>query len=44
MFLVFPYLLPRMGLWPTLMATVSISAAALRLLVILIRRIGIELF
>jgi hypothetical protein len=44
MFLVFPYLLPRIGFWPTLIASISISAASLGLFAILVRRVGIELF
>lgn len=44
MFLAFPFLLPRLGFWPTLLASVTLSAASFGLFALLVRRIGIELF
>jgi hypothetical protein len=43
MFLAFPALLPRLGFWPTLLACVAITAVCFGLLVLAVRRFGIEL-
>jgi len=43
MFLAFPVLLPRLGFWGTLLASVLITAACFGLLALLVRRWGIEL-
>jgi hypothetical protein len=43
MFLVFPVLLPRIGFWPTLAASVVITLISFGLFALLLRRFGIEL-
>ncbi|MGE0621181.1 MAG: DUF3147 family protein [Pseudomonadales bacterium] len=43
MFLLFPWLLPRLGFWPTLLACVLITAASFGLFALAVRRFGIEL-
>lgn len=43
MFLAFPVLLPRLGFWGTLLASVVITAACFGLFALLVRRWGIEL-
>lgn len=43
MFLVFPALLPRIGFWPTLAASVVITVICFVLFALLLRRFGIEL-
>lgn len=43
MFLVFPWLLPRLGFWPTLLASVIITVVCFGLFALLLRRFGIEL-
>lgn len=43
MFLVFPFLLPRIGFWPTLLVSVLITVASFAIFALLVRRIGIEL-
>jgi hypothetical protein len=43
MFLVFPWLLPRWGFWPTLLACVVITVICFGLFAVVLRRFGIEL-
>jgi len=43
MFLVFPWLLPRIGFWPTMMASVAITAICFGLFALALRPFGIEL-
>jgi hypothetical protein len=43
MFLVFPWLLPRIGFWPTLGACVVLTVACFGLFALLVKRFGIEL-
>ena len=43
MFLIFPYLLPRIGFWPTLLTCVVITVVCFWLFALLVRRFGIEL-
>lgn len=43
MFLVFPWLLPRLGFWPTLLACVVFTVVCFALFALLVRRFGIEL-
>ena len=43
MFLVFPWLLPRLGFWPTLGASVLLTIACFALFALCVRRVGIEL-
>jgi F0F1-type ATP synthase assembly protein I len=43
MFLVFPWLLPRLGFWPTLLACVLLTVACFVPFALLVRRFGIEL-
>lgn len=43
MFLAFPLLLPRLGFWLTLLASVVITVACFGLFVLAARRVGIEL-
>ncbi|OYW53816.1 MAG: hypothetical protein B7Y80_16130 [Hyphomicrobium sp. 32-62-53] len=43
MFLVFPWLLPRVGFWPTMVASVAVTIASFALFALLVRRFGIEL-
>jgi hypothetical protein len=44
MFLAFPALLPRLGFWLTLLASVAITVTCFALFALLVRRFGIELF
>lgn len=43
MFLAFPAMLPRLGFWVTLLASVLITIACFGLLALLVRHFGIEL-
>lgn len=43
MFLAFPLLLPRIGFWPTLAASVVITVICFGLFALLVKRFGIEL-
>lgn len=43
MFLAFPLLLPRIGFWPTLAASVVITVVCFGLFALLVKRFGIEL-
>ena len=43
MFLAFPALLPRLGFWPTLLASVVITFICFGLFALVVRRFGIEL-
>ena len=43
MFVVFPWLLPRFGFWPTLACCVVLTAACFGLFALLVQRFGIEL-
>lgn len=43
MFLAFPWLLPRLGFWPTLAACIIITMLNFGALALLMRRFGIEL-
>jgi len=43
MFLLFPMLLPRLGFWPTLLASVAITVICFGLFALLMRRFGVEL-
>ena len=43
MFLAFPLLLPRLGFWPTLLASGMISVVCFGLFALVLRRFGIEL-
>lgn len=43
MFLVFPWLLPRLGFWPTLLACVLLTVGCFALFALMVRRFGIEL-
>lgn len=43
MFLAFPALLPRLGFWPTLLASSLITVICFGLFALLMRRFGIEL-
>jgi hypothetical protein len=43
MFLAFPWLLPRMGFWPTLAACVVLTMGCFWLFALLVRRFGIQL-
>ncbi len=43
MFLIFPFLLPRIGFWPTLLASVVITVVCFSLFALLMRRFGVEL-
>jgi hypothetical protein len=43
MFLVFPWLLPRIGFWPTLGACVVLTVVCFGLFALLVKRFGIEL-
>ena len=43
MFLLFPWLLPRLGFWPTLLACVIITMACFAAFATLVKRFGIEL-
>jgi uncharacterized membrane protein (GlpM family) len=44
MFLAFPVLLPRIGFWPALLASIAITAICFGLFALVVRRFGIELF
>ena len=43
MFALFPWLLPRLGFWPTLGASVVVTLLAFRLFALLMQRFGIHL-
>jgi uncharacterized membrane protein (GlpM family) len=43
MFLAFPFLLPRIGFWPTMGASVVITLVCFILFALLVKRFGIEL-
>lgn len=43
MFLVFPFLLPRLGFWPTMLASVAITVICFGTFALVLRRFGIEL-
>ena len=43
MFLAFPFLLPRLGFWPTLLVSVVITVVCFGLFAFMVRRFGIEL-
>ena len=43
MFLAFPALLPRIGFWPTMLASVAITVICFGLFALLVRHFGIEL-
>jgi F0F1-type ATP synthase assembly protein I len=43
MFLIFPVLLPHIGFWPTLLASIMITVICFGLFAFVIRRFGIEL-
>jgi hypothetical protein len=43
MFLAFPFLLPRLGFWLTLITSMLITVVCFGLFAILVRRIGVEL-
>jgi hypothetical protein len=43
MFLVFPFALPRLGFWPTLLVCVMLTGLCVVLFAALLRRFGIEL-
>ena len=43
MFLAFPFLLPRLGFWPTLVACVALTVLCVGLFAIVARRFGVEL-
>ena len=43
MFLAFPYLLPRLGFWPTMFLSVVITVVCFGLFALTVRKFGIEL-
>jgi F0F1-type ATP synthase assembly protein I len=43
MFAAFPWLLPRIGFWPTMLASVLITFASFGLFALLVKRFGIDL-
>lgn len=43
MFATFPYLLPRLGFWPTMLLSVVITVVCFGLFALLVRRFGIDL-
>src|SRR6476659_4758442 len=43
MFLAFPYLLPRIGFWATMLSSVAITVVCFGLFALVVRRFGIEL-
>lgn len=43
MFLIFPYLLPRIGFWPTMAASIIVTVASFAAFALVVRRFGIEL-
>lgn len=44
MFLVFPYLIPRIGFWPSLAASILLTTTLFAVIAVLLRRFGVELF
>ncbi|MCU0953263.1 MAG: DUF3147 family protein [Hyphomicrobium sp.] len=44
MFLLFPYLLPRIGFWATMGISVVVTMASFAVFAVLLRRFGIELW
>ena len=44
MFLAFPLLLPKIGFWPALLASITITAICFGSFALVVRRFGIELF
>ena len=43
MFLLFPYLLPKIGFWPTLLSCVSVTLVIFYLYAIILKNVGIDL-
>jgi len=43
MFLTFPWLLPRIGFWPTLLASIFITIVCFWIFAIFVKKFGIEL-
>jgi F0F1-type ATP synthase assembly protein I len=43
MFLLFPVLLPRIGFWPALAASILVTVACFALFALFVRRLGIDL-
>lgn len=43
MFLAFPYMLPRIGFWPSLLASAVITVVSFGAFALVVRRFGIEL-
>jgi hypothetical membrane protein len=43
MFAVFPFLLPRLGFWPTMLACIVLTVICFGAFVLVVRRFGIEL-
>jgi hypothetical protein len=43
MFLAFPYLLPRLGFWPTMLLSVVITTVCFGLFALSVRKFGIQL-
>ena len=43
MFLAFPYLLPRLGFWPTMLASAGITVACFAVFALVVRPFGIHL-
>lgn len=43
MFLLFPWLLPRLGFWPTLLASAAVTVLCFLALALLLRRFGVFL-
>ena len=43
MFLAFPVLLPRLGFWPTILASVGITVVCFGLFALLVRQFGVQL-
>jgi len=43
MFLAFPLLLPRIGFWPTMLASVAITVVCFGLFALIVRQFGIQL-
>ncbi len=43
MFLAFPALLPRLGFWPTLLASAAITVASFAAFAVVMRRFGVDL-
>lgn len=44
MFLLFPTLLPRIGFWPTLLASIVVTGLCIAVFAYVVRQFGIELF